>query len=152
MEMQINMYIFAIIITLLIVYYMKSNIEPFTTANSVGSVFQNPNAIDNEHPLGPDDNSINPYRSELSYGVVLQDPFIRKDDNTIPLIYYNRHLTEQNLQDIDYVPRRIRPPKGPVFWEKNDNSPLKSIFNNDNVPMETRWHLMRKLNMPSTFH
>ena len=91
----------------------------------------------------------NKYRAEVSYGTVLQDPFIRKDDNTIPLIYYDRHLTEQMIQREKYIPNRIRPPNGPIFWHNNEDSELKRIFDHHNVSMSERYNIIQRLGMPN---
>ena len=121
--------------------------DPNANYSAIGDAIANEN---NEFNANTDPD--NPFRSQLAYGVVLQDPYIRADNNTAPLIYYNRHLTEKRMQDIDYVPRRIRPPRGPFFWQDNRDNPMKKIFDENNVPYPLRWSIARRLNMPSNFY
>lgn len=92
--------------------------------------------------------SDNKYRAEVSYGTVLQDPFIRQDSG-IPLVYYDRHLTEQMIQREPYVPNRIRPPNGPIFWQDNSDTELKRIFDAHSVPLSERYNIVQALGMPS---
>lgn len=98
---------------------------------------------------GFDVNPGDKYRAEVSYGAVLQDPFIRQDSNAIPLIYYDRHLTEQMIQREKYVPNRIRPPNGPIFWQNNSDSELKRIFDYHKVPLSERYNIVQALGMPN---
>lgn len=100
-------------------------------------------------------NDYNPARADVSVGSVLHDPFVRYDQNEVPLIYTNRHLTERELQSVDYVPRRIRPLRGPNGWKyhctENTKPPLVQIMNNIKMPMTDRWHVALRLGMPSEF-
>lgn len=89
------------------------------------------------------------YRAEVAYGTVLQDPFIRSDPGGIPLVYYDRHLTEQMIQREKYVPNRIRPPNGPIFWQDNSDSELKRIFDFHKVPLSERYNIVQALGMPN---
>ncbi len=132
------------------------NLRP--TADAIGQQIQNESAALNSPPPGAYEpagfNDWDPYRSDLAYGAVLQDPYIRADGDGVPQLYYNRHLTEKGLQDINYVPRRIRPPHGPVFWQNPQvsPSPLKAEFDENNLSMPERLILSRKLNSPGTFY
>ena len=80
---------------------------------------------------------------------------MREDQNNMPLIYTNRHLTEKQLQSEDYYPRRIRPLRGPNGWKyhctENTKPPLVQNMNQLEVPMTKRWHIARRLNVPSEF-
>lgn len=150
---NIHYFVLAIFMTLLILQF--SGLEGMTS-DAVGQGIQNESEQLNMQAIDKTSvwNEWDPYRSDLSYGTVIQDPFIREDGSGIPQLYYNRHLTEKNLQDIDYVPRRIRPPHGPVFWENppSNPSPLKAELAGANIPLSQRVIMARKLNMPSEFY
>lgn len=142
----IAMFIVGCILTIYKKHGSAEDKEAMSNNAPVGDNIPNPN-----HEFNANTSSPNPFRAEVSYGTVLQDPYVRYDSYTPPLIYYNRHMTEKNLQEVDYIPRRIRPPHGPVFFQNNKNTPLKKIFDKDHISYPMRWHIMRRLNMPSSF-
>jgi len=120
------------------------------TNQPIGMNVMNPNIDWNAGWL--DDH--NPARADVSYGFVVQDPFIRQQSTTIPTVYTNRHLTEKQLQSVDYVPRRIRPPTGPVGWnrEQASESPLAKEMDEAGLSLASQWHMVTRLAMPSEFY
>lgn len=144
----------ALIIVLLLARMMRGRNEGYAesdvveqTADPVGLGYQNPNASWQSGWMSDD----NPARADVSYGLVLQDPFIRKQESTIPTIYTNRHLTEKELQSVDYVPRRIRPPTGLVGWGGPNPSPLVQEMRDAGMSKGMQWHTLLRLGMPSEF-
>jgi len=125
----------AIAIVVLIISQRKSKTETFTTQNTY-------------------DRPYDRYYNEATDIDVLGDPFPRVQRNGIPVRAYNLKLTEKQLQDIPYIPRRIRPPHGCTGWNKNYmKNEIREIM--DTIPekpeCEKQW-IFRILGQPNEFY
>lgn len=99
------------------------------------------------------DRTYDPFYKDVTTTDVIGDPFPRVQSDGIPVLAHNLKLTERQLQDIPYIPRRIRPPHGCTGWGKNYmKNELREIMNTvpEKPECEKQW-IFKILGKPNEF-